>query len=300
MKKKKKKNGYWTEETVRLHAKECETISEFEKKYSAGYNVARKLCIIDNLNFHRVRVKHNYWNKETILLHSKEVSRKTEFKNKYPRGYAIALELNIINNLNFKATGNKKYRCIYAFEFENNYVYVGLTYNFKQRTERHTFGKTKSSIFKFIINNPGINYTIKQLTDYIPVEEASLLEGVILNDYINNGWEKINKVKTGAVGGTSIWNKSKVMELSKNYKNATEFIKFHSGAYQYSQTNNFNQELIFKNGKVSNRLKLSEKDVKNIKALLNSNISVNEIHNCYSYITKSTIYAIKNKRIWNT
>ncbi len=33
--------------------------------------------------------------------------------------------------------GNKFKRCIYAYEFSDNYVYVGLTLNLDKRNNRH-------------------------------------------------------------------------------------------------------------------------------------------------------------------
>ena len=53
-----------------------------------------------------------------------------------------------------RTTGNRYYRGLYAFEFEDNSVYVGLTYNYE---ERHTMHKYHTKSIKKQIES-GINY----------------------------------------------------------------------------------------------------------------------------------------------
>lgn len=51
MKRQRFKRGYWTESKVKMHAKECNHKTEFEKKYPGGYNSAKKLGILNELGF---------------------------------------------------------------------------------------------------------------------------------------------------------------------------------------------------------------------------------------------------------
>ena len=46
-----------------------------------------------------------------------------------------------------------KYRCIYAVEFPDNSVYIGLTYNFENRKKQH-LTNSKSTVYKKVKDYP--------------------------------------------------------------------------------------------------------------------------------------------------
>ena len=60
-----------------------------------------------------------------------------------------------------------KYRCIYAVEFPDNSVYIGLTYNFENRKKQH-LTNSKSTVYKKVKDYP--NPLFKKLTEYIQLE----------------------------------------------------------------------------------------------------------------------------------
>lgn len=96
-----------------------------------------------------------------------------------------------------------KLRCIYKYEFEYNnekYIYIGLTHNIRMRDNKHRID-TSSSVYKFAkkhkleIPKPVIEI------DYEEEHKASIDEGLVLEHYLNLGYKKINRAKTGGLGG---------------------------------------------------------------------------------------------------
>src|SRR5210317_1068677 len=101
-----------------------------------------------------------------------------------------------------EVVGNLKMRGIYVFEFEDNHAYVGLTYDFKRRYNEH-MNNIDGVVYKHIEET---NLTPKfiQLTDYMDEELASKEETLWENKYITEGWNMLNKLKTGGLGGGNL------------------------------------------------------------------------------------------------
>lgn len=125
---------------------------------------------------------------------------KSEFNKKYPYLYKIIKKNQWEKETDgiLKQVGNRYFRCIYACEFSNSHVYVGLTYDFQKRQKQHLTCKN-STIYQYISQTNDIPIFI-QKTDYIECQSASKKEGEILNYYKDNGWTILNKAKTGGLG----------------------------------------------------------------------------------------------------
>jgi predicted GIY-YIG superfamily endonuclease len=127
-------------------------------------------------------------------------------------------------------------RGIYVFEFEDNYAYVGLTYNFKKRYSEH-INDINCVVYKHIEETKSIPKFI-QLTDYMGEELASKEETVWENKYISNGWNMLNIKKTGGLGGCILkWDYDFCKKEALQYKTRNEFSKGSSGVYQSSFRN---------------------------------------------------------------
>lgn len=131
--------------------------------------------------------------------------------------------------------GNRYNRLIYVYEFSDNYCYVGLTGDIKRRNKQHI--QKNGSVFNHIQKT---NLTPKLLlkTDYIDVIKASILEGEIVKEYKNNGWNILNKIKTGGIGGNQIiWNYELCKKEALKYSKISLFIKNSNGAYTAAKKN---------------------------------------------------------------
>lgn len=123
-----------------------------------------------------------------------------------------------------ESSKDKNYRCIYAYEFSDNSVYVGLTFCLRERhLNRFYKNRRKDTVVEYIEKTELIPKLI-QLTEYVPLKIAEILEGGYVEKYRDNGWNILNKVKTGAIGGNEVkWTKKACKVEALKYKTKAEF-----------------------------------------------------------------------------
>jgi len=185
-----------------------------------------------------MRKPAGYWNKEKCQEIALKYKYKKDFIKNDINAYNAAHRLKYLDDIcdHMIEIGNLKRRCIYSFEFDDNSVYVGLTLNINERKTDHLC-REKSSVFKYLDKNKN-NFIFKQLTDYLPINEAKDMEGKYVNQYKEKGWKILNKVKTGGVGGNTLyWTYKKCKEEALKYKNKSSFNKKSRGAYSSASKN---------------------------------------------------------------
>ncbi len=339
----RKHRGYWNENTIKEHAKECSSWEEFKGRYSQGYKLGMKLGIIHDI-FKLSRKPNNYWTEDLVRVEAikynsrvgfkqkaqaasnaaydlkimnelfpskknpngywtednireiaKNCNTKSQFQKEYGTAYNKAKELNIIDDLGFELKGNLYKRCIYAIEFNDNHVYIGLTYKFEKRIHDHFNDcSRKSSAREHLELNSSIEYASKQLTDYLNKEEASNLEKEYIYYYRKANWKILNKVKAGGLGSNyNKWSKEKVLETALNYDNPKEFKYSKDGSgYCYAVRHKFTNELNY-NGNNLRKIRIFWNEelclktflkYKNYKELIKSNDS-----GAYTYASRNNL-----------
>jgi len=98
----------------------------------------------------------------------------------------------------------KTKRVIYAFEFSNKSVYVGLTCRPEVRYQEHTT-KEKTAVGRFIKSHPEVTFEYKVISVPLSPKEASILEQETLEDYLKKGWIALNKMSPGGLGKVKHW-----------------------------------------------------------------------------------------------
>lgn len=181
----------------------------------------------------------NYWNfekcKEIALL----CNSRSEFKNKYPSAYVKCIKNKWLEEIfyHLPKTGNLFNRMIYLYIFPNEIinsnnditVYVGLTFNKETRNIKH-LSNENSPIYKYKQLTNIKPFYIK-LSDYIPVDEAKILEEYWINYYKINNFKVLNCQKGGTTGGIYLkWDYDRCKEEAKKYKTKTEFTKYSKSA----------------------------------------------------------------------
>jgi len=237
--------NYWDIEKIKEVASKCSDRIEFKSKHAQASKLAYRFKIMNDL-FPSKKLPNGYWNEENIRIEASKYKTKSEFQNNCGTAYNKAKKLGIIDDLDFELVGSVSKRCIYAIEFTDNFVYIGLTYKFEERIYDHfnDFSK-KSSAREHLELNSSIEYTSKQLTDYLNKEEASNLEKEYVYYYRGANWKILNKVKAGGLGGNYCkWSKEKVLETALNYDNPNEFKYSKDGSgYCYAVRHKFTNEL---------------------------------------------------------
>jgi hypothetical protein len=200
---------------------------------------------------------NGYWNFEKCKEEALKYNTRSHFKNNSESAYVAAWQHKWLDEIcnHMLSYGNKYKRCLYAFEFNDNHVYVGLTYNINGRYYDH-LRDTNSTVYKYI-NEVNDNYDFKQIYDYSDVNIVKKMEEIKIQEYKNNGWIILNKVKGGNIGSNSlIWNYDKCKDVSSEYNNLKKFRKDYQGAYLSITRNHWNDLLYH----MKNRKEWSPKD----------------------------------------
>ena len=200
---------------------------------------------IETINM--IKRKPIKWNKKACEDAAKMCESKSEFNKKYPGAYKESKLCGWFEEITsgYTLVGCRYKRCIYAYEFPDNSVYVGLTCNLNKRNIQHHC-KTDSAVYKYIEKTKQ-EPKLKQITEYVDYLEASKKEGEVLIEYLNNGWNILNRRDTGGLGSSlgrkekvykrninGYWTKEKCKEEALKYKHRSEFMNLSPTAYSIS------------------------------------------------------------------
>ena len=235
-----KPRNYWTKEKCEEEALKYNHRIEFKLSSSVCYSKSIELGCLSAITSHMYsRIKQNTLTMELCKKEALKYKTRTEFNKMSPSFYRMALKSDWLNDIcsHMIVSGNKFKRCIYVYEFSDNCAYIGLTYNLQNRHHRHMNVHKNSAVFKHM-KKTNITPKLIQLTNYISVNDASILEGKYIEDYKRNNWKILNKMKSGGTGGNIIkWNKEKCQEEALKYNSRFDFVKNNSSAY-YSSIKN--------------------------------------------------------------
>lgn len=242
-----KSRGYWTYERCEEEVSKYYTLSELRNNNNSLYatiiksNWSDLLIELKRNSNHKPR---NFWTYEKCKIEALKFKYKKDLKKEYPVVYR-KININKWYELveHMIPLGDMVKRMIYVYEFSDDNVYVGLTCDIERRNKDHLNLDVKSSVYKHIIKT-GLEPKLIHKTDYINVDDAIILEGIILQEYLDGGWLVLNKVKTGGIGrGVFKWYKSNVQLEASKYRTISEFQKNSSGAYEVMRKNNWSGEM---------------------------------------------------------
>jgi hypothetical protein len=233
----KKPQGYWTKENCHKESLKFNSKNEFSKKCSSAFIASKRHNWLDDVCSHmsgRTYKPDGYWTKEKCQEEALKYSSRKEFGDKRSWIYHISLDNNWIDDIcsHMKIIGNLYKRCIYVYEFSDNHAYIGLTYNFDVRHQGHL--DTEKGVVNQHLSKTHSTYKLRQLTKYVDVEKAKILEGKYVEKYKKLGWVILNKIKTGGIGGNLKWTKEKCHEEALKYSSKIDY-KNHSLSYRRSK-----------------------------------------------------------------
>ena len=221
-----RENGYWTYDRCKEEALKYKTKKDFREN-SHAYDVIKKNKWWSELCSH-ITSPHRDWGFYTYD-NCKILALKYNTRTDMSKGESLAY-INILknkwydlmNHMKYKTTSSKRY--IYAFEFSDNSVYVGLTFDLEARKYAHLTDES-STVNKHIQKNK--NYIFKVITDNpIPIKKAGMVENETINFYRNAGWNILNKARAGGLGGSKrYWTYNKCKNVCLQFKKISEFKK---------------------------------------------------------------------------
>jgi phosphopantetheinyl transferase (holo-ACP synthase) len=228
----RKPKGFWSDEdNLRREASKFKTRTEFQKGNQTAYKnaVLKGDDFFNEITAHMPKPKSMspYTDEELTNLASK-VTTKKEFMNKFPGAYQVAIKRgpefwNKITS-HMEQLGSKHKRLVYAYFFpKNNAVYVGLTYNIKERDFQHLQSEKHLTSVRQFINLTGEMPNLVKLTDLLDVKIAQQKEGEYVNKFYTEGFNVLNKVKTGGLGAGLKYTDDELEKIAKSFDNIKDF-----------------------------------------------------------------------------
>jgi len=230
-------NFIWTKELCLEVIKKCDNLRDFYTNYNSAYQFCIRNGILEKLGLKRELRPAGYWTKEKCLESALSCKNKWEFRTKFSGAYMTCIEKKWLRYIYSKCDFiDKEYTWIvYSYLISNRYVYIGITTNEKSRKSNHLNNSKNSSVYQFIkdndINSNEIVYK-KEVDNITNKNLIKKLEKEYLDEYLNLGFIKINRIKTGNFGGGKIvWTKERCLEIAKKYNTRNEFSKNDGSAY---------------------------------------------------------------------
>lgn len=232
------KRNYWTYEICKEEALKYKTRSDFKKGSPTAYkkSIKNKWNVFSHMA--QVIKPKGYWTYERCKDVARSCKNRTEFSKKESWAYNTSLNNGWIDEIcsHMNDKGNIKKRCIYSYEFRNKISYIGLTHDVNKRWKKRRLDN--NDIVNIHIKKTKELPTIKQLTEYICVNEAIKMEKYFIKLYKSNGWILLNRIKGGSIGGTCIkWTYDVCKEEALKYESLSEL----------RQKNNLCLSAIYKN-----------------------------------------------------
>ena len=240
------KNKNWKKSEIIQEVKKYSTRGEFSKNNKGAYLFAFRRGWLDDV-CKELNPVLNTWTREKCFEIIKSCKSKSEFSKKYGSAAQFAKRNGFYEELvsGMEIQGNLFNRMIYAYEFNDNHVYIGLTYKESKRKNEHSEKGPVANHSKKINLKP----EYKALTKYLDVKEAQIKENYYIRKYEENGWTLLNKSKAGALGGNKrVWTKEeckKIVKLFKTVKELMESEKYNT-VYQAIRKNKWQDELFSK------------------------------------------------------
>lgn len=244
------KSFKWSKEKCGKIAIKYNYRKEFQCGNKKAYSAARHNGWLDEICGHMKfkKLPNKYWhNFDNCKNEALKYLTKTDFVRNSQHVYSIALKNGWINKIceHMIPIGDRYNKCIYSYEFSDNHVYVGLTYNIDVR-ENSRKKNIKDAVI-IHINKTNLTPIRKQLTEYIPVDEAIKLEEHFLSEYIKNGWIALNRRKTGSIGSSSsVWNINRMKKIASNYNNLNDFKNNELELFKIAERSGWLQSFYFK------------------------------------------------------
>lgn len=212
-----------------------------------------------------------YWNKNNVFEESKNYNSRSDFKKGNNWAYSIARKNCWLDEMTWLEKKLEQYKAkihiVYKYYFkENNAIYIGRTNDSKRRDDEHR--QKKDNLTKYANKNNLPIPPIEIIEDKLTLEESLIKEDYWLKYYKDNGYNIINKAKTGkkegSIGriGWGKWYRKSVFEEARKYETKNEFKKGCQSAYYVAIRKGWIDEMNwFKNGRKpteETRRKMSE------------------------------------------
>jgi hypothetical protein len=238
-------NKIWTFEKCQNEALKYTNRTNFARFSPSAYHRALKDGFLDQICSHFTsRWKpYRFWSFKQCQKEALKYKTKVQFKTNNSSAYSLSLKRGWIPRIcsHMNAIGNTHKRLVYAYEFPNKVVYIGLTSN-KERRQLQHLQHRKSPVYKYSVKIK-LTPVYKSISkSYITANRAQKLEDKTIKEYREKGWRVLNSSKAGALGWSEVkWTFENCQKEALKYKTRSEFIENSPGAYAAARQNNWMQ-----------------------------------------------------------
>lgn len=223
--------GWWSLERVSEEAKKYGTRTDFAKGSPSAYQAAHRKQWLDVVCAHmELKQRPNgYWTRERVIEEAKKYSSRSDFQKCSGGAYAIAASHGLLDEAcaHMQKKGSQYERAVYAFEFEDRSVYVGLTFDYDVRYREHL---TQNKHVGRKLKQVGARYV--RFGKWFPLEEAAREEARVITEYREGGWTILNRAKPGGVGSRPRkWTLDEIKSRASKYDTVQAFAAANYSAY---------------------------------------------------------------------
>lgn len=256
----------WTDDELRKEALKYEVYSDFINLSPSAYQTAKKKKsseFLKDITSHMSKTTR--WTDEALKNEAAKYKTRGEFQKNNPVAYTTSSRRGILDDIcsHMEKAGSKYLRYIYVYEFPDNSVYVGLTFNLDKRNLGH-MTQPNSSVYQHMILT-GYKPKIKSISELLDKDKASEIEGKMVEKYKSEGWNILNRAKTGALGGSALkWTDEEIKNEVRKYTTLNDFITKSPSAFQAlkNKGRDYYEEITKDLDRVI--VKLSDEELKNI------------------------------------
>lgn len=172
------------------------------------------------------------WTYEMLSNEALKYNTRVDFKKGSPKAYDASRSRKILDNVcsHMIRLGNLYKRYIYTIEFENNSVYIGLTYNLEKRKSEHMLKSSNKYVKELIKDN--ISFSFSSDNILYSVDNVSEIELNLIKKYEKSGYNVLNIAKGGGLGARSIkWTNEVIKKEALKYNTRSDFEKHNKTAY---------------------------------------------------------------------
>lgn len=233
--------GGVTKSEAKKIAKKYPSRRQFRKKDFAIYILAKGKGWLDEII--PIDEKYKKHDRKEVEKIFREANDRKEIQENNLWAYRYAQRHGLLGKLtkNLKRKRKTSGR-IYAIEFEDKSVLVGLSVDTKVRISHHFADSYASKMNKNMAENlkEGLKYRVKVFPKVYKLEVLSKKETIKKNEYKRKGWRILNIAKTGGLGGGELkYSREDIIKIIE--KSKIEYLRdfkiAHKGLFQCLKKN---------------------------------------------------------------
>lgn len=222
----------WTDEAIRETVAKYSDFKSFREGQSSLFVLLWQTDRLDAFTGHLTRASrpNGYWTKERCAEAAEQCVTRIDFAKRFPAAADAAYRYGWMDDIcgHMEVANAAMLRAVYVIKgVGRRTVYVGLSGNPKRRYRGHLVQPMPHT--KELLSGP---HRFRVVAGHRPVSEAMELERRLIAHFQRKGWDVLNVLDGGEVGGNPRkWTRKALQELAASCATRGDMMRDHSGAY---------------------------------------------------------------------